>query len=372
MKYYIIAGEASGDLHGSNLIKSLKKADPAASIRCWGGELMKQEGAVLAKHYRETAFMGIFEVLANFRKIAANFKFCHEDILTFNPDVVILIDYPGFNLRIAKFAKEHNYKVFYYISPKVWVWKESRVKTIKQYVDRMFVIFPFEKAFYAKHNFEVEFEGNPLVDAVEERKLSLCSRKDFLTKNRLTELPIIALLPGSRKHEIARLLPVMIEISRRFKGYQFVIAGTSAFNDAFYNKYTNGNNTTLVIDQTYELLNYATAAIVASGTATLETALFSLPQVVCYKFNTLSFIIGKPFFPIKFFSLVNIVMDREIVKEFLQFNLVRDIQSELSRILNDDMYRNQMLANYSILREQCGKAGASERVGALMVKYLKT
>jgi lipid-A-disaccharide synthase len=371
MKYYIIAGEASGDLHGSNLIKALKRSDPEASVRCWGGDLMEAEGATVVKNYRETAFMGLFEVIAHARTIARNLKFCKKDILEFHPDVVVLIDYPGFNLQIARFAKANQLKVYYYISPKVWVWKESRVKTIKQFVDKMFVIFPFEKAFYAKHQYEVDFVGNPLIDAIEERKQAMVSREEFLRKNNLNERPIVALLPGSRKQEITRLLPVMSGIVTRFQGYQFVIACTSAFELAFYRKYMANNQCFLVFNQTYELLNYATAAVVASGTATLETALFNIPQVVVYRINQATYTLGKPFVPVKYFSLVNIIMDEEVVKELLQYNLDRDIVSELGRILYECDYREKMLSRYAELREKCGGTGASKRVGELMVSYLK-
>jgi lipid-A-disaccharide synthase len=373
MKYYIIAGEASGDLHGSNLIRALKKADQNASFRCWGGNLMQNEGATLVKHYRDTAYMGIFEVIAHARTIAKNFKFCYEDIQKFQPDVVILIDYWGFNSRIASFAKEKGIKVFYYIPPKVWAWKESRVKKIKQLVDRVFVIFPFEKGFYEKkHQFPVDYEGNPLVDSIEEKKQTFSSFEEFLRWNGLDDKPIIALLPGSRKQEILRMLPIMTGLVDKFEGYQFVIAGSSAIEDSFYRKNIVNNKATLIIDQTYELLFHATAAVVASGTATLETALFNVPQVVCYRVFPLTYIIARPLVPIKFFSLVNIVMDEEVVKELLQFNLDRDITNELSHILNDKAYREQMLAKYAELREKCGETGASKRVADLMVKYLIT
>ena len=371
MKYYIIAGEASGDLHGSNLIKALKMADSEANIRCWGGELMKAEGGTLVKHYRETAYMGLFEVIAHAGAIKKNFDFCYADLLGFAPDVVILIDYPGFNLRVARFAKEHGIKVFYYISPKVWVWKESRVKQIKRYVDRMFVIFPFEKEWYAsRHQYEVYYAGNPLIDAIEERKQTLCSREEFIARHQLSDKPIIALLPGSRKQEVLRLLPIMTALIDKFPAYQFVIAGTSALDMGFYKQNMVSDKGTFVVDQTYELLFHAHAAVVASGTATLETALFNVPQVVCYRINTATFVLGRPFIPVKYFSLVNIIMDEEVVKELLQYNLERDITSELSRILNDNEYRLKMLSKYQELRDKCGGSGASKRVGELMVKYL--
>lgn len=372
MKYYIIAGEASGDLHGSNLIKSLKMADPMANIRCWGGDLMKAEGGTLVKHYRETAYMGLFEVIAHAGAIKKNFDFCYADILEFLPDVVILIDYPGFNLRVAKFAKEHGIKVFYYISPKVWVWKESRVKHIKKYVDRMFVIFPFEKDWYAnRHQYEVYYAGNPLIDAIEDRKQTLMTREQFVSKYKLSNKPIVALLPGSRKQEVLRLLPIMTSLIDKFPDYQFAIAATSALEEELYRKYMVNDNAAFVVNETYEILQHAHAAVVASGTATLETALFNVPQVVCYRINTATFVIGRPFVPTKYFSLVNIIMDEEIVKELLQYNLVRDITNELSRIMNDTTYREHMLSKYKELREKCGGTGASKRVGEMMVKYLK-
>jgi lipid-A-disaccharide synthase len=315
--------------------------------------------------------MGLFEVIAHYPTIKKNFTFCFSDILEFKPDVVILIDYWGFNIRIAKFARKHGIKVFFYISPKVWIWQESRVKQIKQYIDRMFVIFPFEKDFYAtRHQHEVDYAGNPLIDAIEERKQTLCTREEFIYRNNLSDKPIIALLPGSRKQEILRILPVMTGIIEKFSGYQFVIARTSAVEEAFYLENTVNNKAIMVINQTYELLFHATAAVVASGTATLETALFNVPQVVVYRINPATYILGKPFFPIKFFSLVNIIMDEEVVKELLQYNLHRDITNELTKILNDAAYREQMLKKYDELREKCGGTGASKRVAELMVKYL--
>jgi lipid-A-disaccharide synthase len=372
MKYYIIAGEASGDLHGANLIKGLKNSDKQADIRCWGGDLMQAEGTTLVKHYRETAYMGLFEVIAHARTIAKNFKFCFSDILTFAPDVIILIDYAGFNLRVAKFAKENGIKVFFYISPKVWVWNEKRVKKIKLYVDRMFVIFPFEKDFYSKkHQYEVDYVGNPLLDAIEEKKASIPSRIDFLAQNKLTEKPIIALLPGSRKQEISRLLPVMVSIIDSFPQYQFVIAGTTALSGSIYQPYLKNSNLSIIFNKTYELLSHSEAAVVASGTATLETALYNVPQVVCYKINQATYSLGKPFFPIKYFSLVNIIMDEPVVKELLQYNLERDIALELNQILNNPAYRNQMLEKYRELYEKCGGPGASQKAANLMIHYLQ-
>jgi lipid-A-disaccharide synthase len=372
MKYYIIAGEASGDLHGSNLIRGLKKSDTEASIRCWGGDLMQKEGAVLVKHYRDTAYMGIFEVIAHARTITKNFKFCFQDIMDFQPDVVVLIDYWGFNSRVAKFSKEKGIKVYYYIPPKIWAWKESRVKKIKEFVNRVFVIFPFEKDFYAKHQYNVDYEGNPLVDSIEESKLTFGSYEEFLQRNGLSDKPIIALLPGSRKQEIHRLLPIMTGLIDKFDGYQFVIAGASAMEESFYRQHITNNKAILIINQTYELLFHAKAAIVASGTATLETALFNVPQVVCYRTSSATYLLASSLVSIKFFSLVNIIMDEEVVKELLQYNLDNDITNELKRILEEPDYQAQMLTKYSKLREKCGGTGASTRIAELMVRYLKS
>jgi lipid-A-disaccharide synthase len=372
MKYYIIAGEASGDLHGANLVKALKQSDTSADIRCWGGELMEKEGATLVKHYRETAYMGLFEVIAHARTIAKNFQFCYSDILEFKPDVLILIDYPGFNLRVARFAKERGIKVFYYISPKVWVWNEKRVKVIKKFVDKMFVIFPFEKGFYARHNYDVDYVGNPLFDAIENKLKTIPPKEEFYKAHNLPEKPLIALLPGSRKQEISRLLPVMLSVAKQFSEYQFVVAGTTALPESMYAKHIQNGNVKLIFNQTYEILKYSNAAIVASGTATLETALFNVPQVVCYKINKATYTLGKPFFPIKFFSLVNIIMDEEVVKELLQFNLEKDITLELRQILNSSDYREKMLRKYNELREKCGGPGASKKAADLIVNYLKS
>ena len=371
MKYYIIAGEASGDLHGSNLVKALKEKDTDAEIRGWGGDLMLAEGVQLVKHYRDTAYMGLFEVLAHLRTISRNFDFCYKDIVSFEPHVVILIDYPGFNLRVAKFAKSKGIKVFYYISPKVWVWKESRVKVIKQVVDRMFVIFPFEKGFYAKHDYDVDFIGNPLIDAIEDRKKNFPPKEIFLKENNLDNRPIIALLPGSREHEVQRLLPVMVKVAQKFDGYQFVVAATTALDKSLYQSIIGDSMVSMVFNKTYELLDNAFAAVVTSGTATLETALFNIPQVVCYKISNATFIVGRPFVWVKYFSLVNIIMDEEVVKELLQFNLTKDITRELGLILNDTTYREKMLKKYHELHVKCGGPGASQRAAGLMVGYLK-
>jgi lipid-A-disaccharide synthase len=371
MKYYLIAGEASGDLHGGNLMKSLKNIDPAADFRYWGGDCMQEQGGVLVKHYRDTAFMGILEVIRHLGSIGNNFKLCKRDLLDFKPDVLILIDYAGFNLRMAKFAKGHGIKVFYYISPKIWAWKESRIKKIKLYVDKMFVILPFEVDFYKKHRYPVDYVGNPLLDAIEDKKKHICSNEEFRQQNSLGNEPIVALLAGSRKQEINLCLPEMLEAVKDYKDIQFVIAGAPSISKEYYNKFIESYNVKMVYNQTYELLAHSKAAIVTSGTATLETALFNVPEVVIYKTSNLTYNIGIHIVDVKFFSLVNLIMDREIVKELLQKNLVRDIRAEMDKILFDDAYREKMLGDYAKLKEKMGSYGASQRTAELLVKYLK-
>jgi lipid-A-disaccharide synthase len=329
MNYYIIAGEASGDLHGSNLIKELHLRDSTANIRCWGGDKMQAAGATLVKHYRDLAFMGFVEVLKNINIIFKNLSFCKEDILQHKPDVLILIDYPGFNLRIAKWAKENNIKVIYYISPQVWAWKENRVKMMKQCIDLMLVILPFEKEYYKnKWNWDVEYVGHPLVEEVE----------NFQLKNQLESFshkPVIALLPGSRKQEILKELPVMLEVSKEFPAYQFIIARAPGLDDSFYTEMIKEySNVSSVSNETYSLLQQSAAALVTSGTATLETALFNVPQVVCYKGNEISYQIAKRLINIKYISLVNLIMDKEVVKELIQHEMnAVNLSSELSKIL---------------------------------------
>ncbi|MBN2635396.1 MAG: lipid-A-disaccharide synthase, partial [Prolixibacteraceae bacterium] len=283
MKYYLIAGEASGDLHGSNLMKELKVADAEAEFRFFGGDLMQNVGGTLVKHYREMAFMGFVNVILNLKTIKKNMAFCKSDILNFKPDVVILIDYPGFNLRMAEFAKQHQIKVFYYISPKIWAWKEHRIKKIKQFVDEMFTILPFETDFYKKHNLEVNYVGNPLLDSVSEFKKNAQSKAQFLKANQLSEKPIVALLAGSRVQEIKRILPVMLESAEKFPEFQFVIAGVKTVDMDLYQAILKGRYFKLIFDQTYDLLHFAHSALVASGTAALETALFDVPQIVLYQ-----------------------------------------------------------------------------------------
>lgn len=370
MKYYIIAGEASGDLHGSNLIKALKKEDPSADIRCWGGDLMEKAGATLVKHYRDLAFMGFVEVLMNLSTILKNIKFCKQDIEKFNPDVIIFIDYPGFNMRIAKWAKQKGIPTHYYISPQIWAWKENRIKAIKRDVDKMYVILPFEKDFYeTKHNFPVEFVGHPLIDAIHNRKN--ISKEDFIRENALEDKPIIALLPGSRKQEISKMLEIMLSVSDDFTDYQFVIAGAPSQEYSFYQTFLKKKNVHFVANKTYDLLSHSHAALVTSGTATLETALFKVPEVVCYKGSRISYEIAKRIITLKYISLVNLIMDKEVVKELIQNDLnTKNLKAELQKIL-EPTYRQKLLQEYDLLEQKLGGDGASEKTAKLIVKAIK-
>lgn len=365
MKYYIIAGEASGDLHGSNLVKELKRINPSVILRGWGGDLMQKQGVEIVKHYRELAFMGFIEVLANLKTILRNIKFCKEDIQQWKPDALILIDYPGFNLRIAEFAHQQGIKVFYYISPQVWAWKESRVHKIKQCVDRMLVILPFEKEFYKKFGYEVDFVGHPLLDAIGEKRDHI---DEWRSKNKLDERPVIALLPGSRRQEIATMLPLMISIRDQFKNYQFVIGAAPSVPPEFYHDLIKNQDIKIVFNESYNLLSNAYAALVTSGTATLETALFEVPEVVCYKGNSFSYQIAKRLIKVKYISLVNLVMDREIVKELIQYDLTpENLERELSQIL-EGTKRNEMIGCYQELKKKLGGKGASGKAADLILK----
>ena len=373
MKYYLIAGEASGDLHGSNLLKGLKQVDQNAEFRFWGGDMMKAQGGELVKHYKETAIMGFFEVLMNLRKISRFLNECKQDIQNYHPDVVILIDYPGFNLRIAEFTKSIGLKTYYYISPKIWAWKESRIKKIKAFIDKMFVIFPFEVDYFQnKHQFPVDYAGNPLLDAVQEKMDEKGDFNDFITKNKLEDKPIVGILAGSRKQEIDRNLGIMLELIPDYKDYQFVIAAAPSIEPEYYDQYTKGHDVKVVFNQTYDTLKHSTAALVTSGTATLETALFNVPQVVCYRAGNISYFIAKQFVKLNYISLVNLIMDSEVVKELIQFDMnPKMVKQELDKILYEGEARTQMLDNYQKLREVLGGTGASERVAGLMYKYLK-
>jgi len=366
MKYYIIAGEASGDLHASNLMHELNKLDLNADFRVWGGDLMQQQGGQIVKHYKELAFMGFLEVIMNLSAIKQNFKLCKTDLLDFKPDLLILVDYPGFNLRMAKFAKENNIKTYYYISPKIWAWKKSRAWKIKKYIDKMFVIFPFEKKFYKNYDYEVEYVGNPLIDELVHKKESLMTEDDFRRSNQLSEKPIVAILAGSRKQEIKYILPEMLHVIKKFPDFQFVLAGAPSFNAENYDFFLKGYPVKLIFNQTYDLLKNAHAAIVTSGTATLETALFNVPQTVVYKMNRLTYEIGRFFIYIKYFSLVNIIMEKAIVQELLQKKLPEKIENELSKILYDNEYREKMLENYKQLNEKMGSSGASRRTAEII------
>ncbi len=370
MKYYLIAGEASGDLHGSNLMKSILKKDPQAEFRFWGGDLMESVGGTLVKHYRELAFMGFIEVLFNLFTILRNIKNCKQDILNFNPDAIIFIDYPGFNMRIAKWAKPLGFKTHYYISPQIWAWKEGRITSIKRDTDHMYVILPFEKTFYEKkHQFPVHFVGHPLLDAISSRETT--SLIDFKKKNNLDDRPIIALLPGSRKQEITKMLDVMLSVVDDFKAYQFVIAGAPSQEISFYNSFIKKQAIRLVTDQTYDLLSHSSAALVTSGTATLETALFKVPEVVCYKGNNISYQIAKRVINLEYISLVNLIMDKPVVTELIQndFN-ARQLKNELASIL-EGQKRTTILADYNDLEKKLGGAGASDTTAELIINSLQ-
>jgi lipid-A-disaccharide synthase len=371
MKYYIIAGEASGDLHGSNLMKALYEEDQQADIRFWGGDLMQETGGTLVKHYRELAFMGFIEVIFNLKTILGNIKICKKDISDFKPDVIIFIDYPGFNMRIAKWAKEKGIKTHYYISPQIWAWKESRIKDIKRDVDKMYVILPFEKEFYeVKHNFPVSFVGHPLIDAIHNQPS--INANDFRTNNQLGDKPIIALLPGSRKQEITKMLSIMLTVVDNFPDYQFVIAGAPSQEYSFYQTFITSSNIKFISNKTYDLLKIASAALVTSGTATLETALFKVPEVVCYKGSWASYQIAKRIITLKYISLVNLIMDQEVVTELIQedFN-TKNIKKELSKLLEAN-HRKQLLEKYDELEKKLGGIGASEKTAQLIVADLKS
>ncbi len=366
MKYYLIAGEASGDLHGANLMKAILKNDPQAEFRFWGGDKMQAVGGTLVKHYRDLAFMGIAEVLLNIRTIRKNFTFCKKELLDFVPNVVVLIDYPGFNLRMAKFAHNRGMKVVFYISPTIWAWKQSRVYKVKKYVDRMMVILPFEKDFYAKFDYEVDFVGHPLLDELAEEKQ--IPKDKFLRQNNLDGRPVVAVLPGSRVQEINKILPLMLTVSLQFPDFQFVVAGVKSVPEIVY----KGQNTAVIFDETHALLRNADAALVASGTATLETALLDVPQVVCYKTSLITYFIARLLVHLRFISLVNLILDREVVKELIQqdFN-VENLSRELHELLENKTRRKQIAADYDLLKTKLGSSGASQRAAAVIDNVLR-
>lgn len=372
MKYFIIAGEPSGDLHGSNLVRHLRLADTAADISCWGGDMMQKAGARLLKHYRETAFMGVWEVIANIRKVKANFSECRSQITEVQPDVVILIDYPGFNLRMARFAKESGFRVYYYISPKFWAWREGRVKKLKRFVDRLYIIFPFEKEFYSRHQFPAIFMGNPLIDHIEGWRGNAPPAEAIKSSLDLDSRPVIALLSGSRNQEVSRILPLMASVAPSFPDYQFVVAAMDHLPAELYRRCTEGYPVRIINGRTYDLLAVAEAALVTSGTATLEAALFDVPQAVCYSTSRLTYSLAKWVIKVRFISLVNLVMDREVVRELIQNQLnLTGLHRELSQILSTGYRHGMMKRDYSELREILGGSGASERVAADMVASLE-
>jgi len=371
LKYYIIAGEQSGDLHGSNLIKELKKTDPDARFRFWGGDMMQKEAGEPVRHMRNTAFMGFREVLLNLPLILNNIRLCKKDIISYNPDALILIDYPGFNLKMAKYATKKGIKVFYYISPKVWAWNISRVKKIKSYVPHMLTIFPFETEFYEKYGYKVDYVGNPLIDALEDYPFKDEDFSSFVSRNNLEKRPVVALLPGSRLREIEKCLPVMLELIPQYPQYQFVIACTGSVDKAFYERFVKGCNVKLLFDQTYALLKHSRAAIVVSGTATLEAALIGVPQVVCYKTGRLLYFLGKRLVKVPWISLVNLIMKREAVKELIQDQLnVERLSQEFSRIVNEGESRRQMLNDYRRLAGMLGGVSPSRKAACKIYNYL--
>ncbi len=369
MKYYFIAGEASGDLHAGNCMRELIALDKSADFAFTGGDLMQEvTGKKAAIHINQMAFMGFIDVLKNIGTIQKNFKIVKADILRYKPDLLVLVDYPGFNLRMAKWAHENGIKVDYYISPTVWAWKEGRVEIIKKYTNKLFVILPFEEAFYKKHDLKVYFVGHPLIDAIEQKKDSLKTKEQFIKENGLSQKPIIAVLPGSRVQEIERMLKIMIQVTLQFKDYQFVVAGATNLPKAYFEPLKE-KNIKVVFNQTYELMTYAVAGIIKSGTSTLESALFNLPQVVCYKGGGLSFKIAKMLVNTKYISLPNLIMDEPVVKELVQNDLTtKNISDELEKLLNDKPYRDAILSNYNILKNNLGGIGASKRLAMEVFK----
>lgn len=375
MKYYIIAGEASGDLHASNLVKNLKLYDAGAEFRGWGGDLMQQQGVALVKHYRDLAFMGFAEVIQHLPEILRNIKFCKSDILSYKPDVLILVDYPGFNLRIAKFAKKAGFKIVFYISPQVWAWKSSRVHLIKEVVDKMLVIFPFEKQFYQKYQYNVEFVGHPLLDVISQSPYS--SLSDFLKENNLPEKPVVALLPGSRHQEIQNMLPAMRDTASCFPEWQFIIAGAPSAHKEWYADFLNHPNIHIVYGKTYELLSHSSAALVTSGTATMEAALWGVPEVICYRAGgltgTISYHLAKKLIgkKLKYIGIVNLVMEKEVVKELIQHEMnAENLSVELKKLMDDKPYRERILNDYKAINEKLGGAGASARAAKAISDFL--
>lgn len=386
MKYYIIAGEASGDLHGSNLIKGLRANDPEAEFRFWGGDLMVEasgsttaatsatsavQGGGLAKHYRENSIMGFLDVLKSLGRIARLMKFCKSDILAFAPDVVILIDYPGFNIRVAKFTKSQGIKTYYYIAPKVWAWREYRIRDLKRYVDRLFVIFPFEIDYFAGHGIKAYYAGNPLMDSISERATQIGSRQAYLSSNQLADRPIVALVAGSRSSEVKYNLPLMIEVARQMPDYQFVVTGVDWLDPALYDRLLQGSDVRIVYGQTYETMRHAAGALVTSGTATLEAALLGTHQVVCFKQNRLTLWVVSKMVKIRFVSLVNLILDYGAVRELLRGDCTADnAVRELTAILPGGALYDRMEEDYAALRHAVGAPGASGRIAIEVIRSL--
>ena len=372
MKIYIIAGEASGDLHASNLLRALKQQSNTTEVRYWGGDLMQEVINIPPiKHYKELAFMGFAEVITHLPEILGNFSTCKKDILQFQPDIVVLVDYPGFNLRIAKWAKLQGFQVHYYISPKVWAWKKSRVFQIKKYVDKLYTIFPFETAFFKEYEYNVTYVGNPLIDAINHYKSNQIA-ENFHTKYELSDRPIIALLPGSRKQEIRTKLPVMLEATKQFQNYQLIIAGAPSFDTSFYAPYLKGREAKVLFGATYSVLEHAEAALVTSGTATLETALFHVPQVVCYIASPISYAIAKRLIKIKYISLVNLIFDKEVVPELIQHECTPEkVNKELKEILQGGIKRAQQINDYKELTNMLGNGSASTEVARHLFQSIK-
>jgi lipid-A-disaccharide synthase len=373
MKYYLVAGEASGDLHASNLMKGILKNDAQAQFRFFGGDLMATVGGQLVKHYREMAFMGFLEVILNLRNISKNLTKCKNDILEYKPDVVILVDYPGFNLRIAKFAKTNGFKVFYYIAPKVWAWKESRVEKIKKFVDQLFVIFPFEVNYFAKKGINTIFEGNPTLDAVQPYISNNEPFDEFIKANGLSQKPIITLMAGSRKQEIKYNLPYMLTLVKHLPGYQFVIAGAPSLPPQVYAPYISKTSVKVIYGKGYQLVSHTSLAVVTSGTATLEVALLNVPEVVCYRGGFISMLIAWMVVKVKYISLVNLIVGREVVRELLQYDLnPKTLLEEVRDILPGEHKREAMFAEYNHLKKMIGQPGASDRFAKRMVDLLKS
>lgn len=371
MKYFLIAGEASGDLHGSNLMQEIKNLDQEASFFAVGGDLMKEKSGELVLHYRKMAFMGLWEVVKNIFQIFSNLKLCRKSISDQKPDAVILIDYPGFNLRIARYAKTQGIKVIYYISPKLWAWNSKRIKKIKKYVDHMMVILPFEVGYYKQFDYKVDYVGNPLLDAIEQKRADFPGFNSFITINKLEEKPIIAVLAGSRKHEISTSLPVMLKMKDHFPAYQFVVAAAPSVEKEFYEQFLKDSGFGIVYNQTYDLLSNSYAAIVNSGTAALETAIFEVPQVVCYKVSYLTYLAASIVIKIPYVSLVNLIMNEKVVTELLQNNFNEEIlKFELGKITHEENTRREMLKKYRELKGLLGDNGASQRAARLIKNYL--